>query len=179
MEIVDLDTLKQICYDSTEEEILEIYEEINGYNFLNKDFKDIKIKELDDFFDFVRKVKKIFPNVLKEVYDIDIEEHNVEEELKKFLQILKNKGTKDQLKENEDVFELTSEDEKEEVPFVDITYGKLKKMQGNLELKKKFRINIMYISKRWPKKLKLNIPNDDTSIRLLVDEINKFKGKNK
>ena len=99
MEIADLQTLSQICYDSTEEELLSVYKQMNGYDFFEKDFKTLRIQELEEYYHILKKYEK-FLNVFKEVFDIEIDSFLSEKEFKELLINLKSKQRIEENKSN-------------------------------------------------------------------------------
>ena len=87
-EIIDFNTLKQICYDSDDNELVRIYEEVNGLSFFKRDFKDITIPELTDYRLFLKRYEQ-FLNVLHETYGVEMERYVANEEFKVLLENLK------------------------------------------------------------------------------------------
>lgn len=182
MEIVDLDTLKQVCYHMNDEEILEMYQEINGYQFLNRDFKDIRIKELEDYFDYVKKIQKEFPKMMKDVFDIEMEKTNVEELLKQFLQVLKNRGAELKKKEKNDTEKITENiprkvtEDINKKPFYKVTYREFSKLRPKSVLRKEIIAAYHILKVHMPKDFHIEVTADHT-IETLVHEIVEYKGR--
>lgn len=176
IEIVDLETLKRVCYDNTEEEINELYKKMNGYNLLEKDFKSLTIQELNEFLDELKTYEE-FVKILSDVFEVKMIPFSAKSYYKEILQELKNKQKKEiknELIPSIDTFENTN-DSNLSIPFYQLTYDELEKLPYKDPRKVNFHKVRRYINRRIPKGFTSDLTDKDFTIEKLLKEIKDYK----
>lgn len=171
IEIVDLETLRKVCYDYTEEEVLDLYKKMNGYHLLEKDFKSLTIQELNEFLDEL-KIYEEFLNVLCDVFEFEKIPFSAKKYSKEILQELKNKEIN--LKEEKKNFSIENNIDLS-IPFYRLTYDVIESLPHKDPRKENFRKVMRYINRKIPKDFTSNMTDKDFTIEKLLKEIADYK----